>query len=61
MIWASLIPAAFTVLRTSLTVVAFARPTVMRLPPLKSMPRLSCLVANEIAPISRMQPESEKK
>ena len=33
----------------------------MRLPPLKSMPRLSCLVANEIAPISRMQPESEKK
>ncbi len=34
---------------------------MIRLPPSKSMPRLSCLVAKASAPTSRMQPESVKK
>ena len=34
---------------------------MIRLPPLKSMPRLSCFVANDAVPISRMTPESVKK
>jgi hypothetical protein len=54
-------PADSTVERTSSTVVGLCSPAVIRLPPSKSIPRLSCLVANESAPTSRMQPERLKK
>ena len=41
-------------------VAGFASAAWIRLPDSKSMPRLSCLVANAIAPIARITPESEK-
>ena len=53
-------PAFSSALRTSSTVAGFGRLAVTRAPEVKSIPRLSWLIANEIAPIVRIIPESEK-
>ena len=54
-------PPSASAVRTSSTVAGSASATWIRLPDSKSIPRLSCLVANAIAPIARITPETEKK
>ena len=59
-IFASARPSALSALRTSSTVAAFVSGAVMRVPPSKSMPKLTPLPAIASAPISRMTPDIEK-
>ena len=53
-------PSACSAERRSSTDTGSERATSIRVPDSKSMPRLSCLVANAIAPIARITPEIEK-
>ena len=57
---APLTPASVSAVRTSSTVADWLRLAWIRAPDSKSMPRLSCLVASDSAPMMRMQPEKVK-
>ena len=55
------IPASSSASRISSTLGCSASAAWIRVPDSKSIPRLSCLVAKEIAPIARIRPEIAKK
>jgi len=54
-------PASLRALRTSSTLASCASAVWIFVPDSKSIPKLSWLVANESAPMTRMTPEIEKK
>ncbi len=55
------IPPSTSASRSASTSAGCSRATWIRVPDSKSIPRLSCLVANATAPIARMIPETAKK